>query len=146
MGPSDSFKEKKEIFEIGTPAYRQKLIDVWKKSINGNEKSWVLFENGTCVILLEPEKDLEKQAKEILSKWGKVQIGTPSADFGIITLDSGDGYAVSCHHPEIFTLILKEEGLDEDFKIGIEGRSHCDCDAEEPKVIHIEDKRTIETP
>lgn len=46
MGPSDSFKEKKEIFEIGTPAYRQKLIDVWKKSINGNEKSWVLFENG----------------------------------------------------------------------------------------------------
>ena len=39
MGPSDSFKEKKEIFEIGTPTYRQKLIDVWKKSINGNEKS-----------------------------------------------------------------------------------------------------------
>ncbi|HGH0035448.1 TPA: hypothetical protein ACJKFB_000164 [Neisseria meningitidis] len=117
MGSSDSFKEKKEIFE-----------------------------NGTCVILLEPEKDLAKQAKEMLSKWGKVQIGTPSADFGIITLDSGDGYAVSCHHPEIFTLILKEEGLDEDFKIGIEGRSHRDCDAEEPKVIHIEDKRTIETP
>ncbi|MGN5421542.1 hypothetical protein ACSVH3_09455, partial [Neisseria meningitidis] len=82
MGSSDSFKEKKEIFEIGTPAYRQKLIDVWKKSINGNEKSWVLFENGTCVILLEPEKDLAKQAKEMLSKWGKVQIGTPSADFG----------------------------------------------------------------
>ena len=106
----------------------------------------MLFENGTCVILLEPEKDLAKQAKEILSKWGKVQIGTPSADFGIITLDSGDGYAVSCHHPEIFTLILKEQGLDEDFKIGIEGRSHRDCDAEELKVIHIEDKRTIETP
>ena len=69
MGPSDSFKEKKEIFEIGTPTYRQKLIDVWKKSINGNEKSWVRFENGTCVILREPEKDLAKQAKDILSKF-----------------------------------------------------------------------------
>ena len=145
MGLSDSFKEKKEIFEIGTPTYNQRLIDVWKKSIKGDEKSWVLFENGTCVILLEPEKDLAKQAKEILSKWGRVQIGTPSADFDIITLDSGDGYAVSCHHPEIFTLILKEEGLDEDFKIGIEGRSNRDCDAEELNVIHIEDKRAIQT-
>ncbi len=145
MGLSDFFKNKKETFEIGTPAYSQKLIDVWKKSIKGDEKSWVLFENGTCVILLEPEKDLAKQAKEILSKWGRVQIGTPSADFDIITLDSGDGYAVSCHHPEIFTLVLKEEGLDEDFKIGIEGRSNRDCDAEELNVIHIEDKRAIQT-
>ena len=145
MGLSDSFKSKKEIFEIGTPAYNQRLIDVWKKSIKGDEKSWVLFENGTCVILLEPEKDLAKQAKEILSKWGRVQTGSPSAGFGIITLDSGDGYAVSCHHPEIFTLVLKEEGLDEDFKIGIEGRSNRDCDAEELKVIHIEDKRAIQT-
>lgn len=143
MGFLDFFK-KKEIVEIGTSSYNKKLIDVWKDSINGDDKSWVLFENGTIVILLEPEEDLAKQAKELLSEWGKVQVATPSADFSVIHLDNGEGYAVSCHHPEIFTLVLKQDGLDEDFKIGIEGRSNRNYDAEELNVIHIEDKRIKE--
>ena len=62
------FFNKKEIVGIGASSYNEKLIDVWKDSINGDEKSWVLFENGTCVILLEPEEDLAKQAKELLGK------------------------------------------------------------------------------
>ena len=70
MGFLDFFR-KKEIVGIGTSSYNKKLIDVWKDSINGNKKSWVLFENGTCVILLEPEEDLAKQAKKLLSEWGK---------------------------------------------------------------------------
>lgn len=104
----------------------------------------MLFENGTCVILLEPEEDLAKQAKKLLSEWGKVQVATSSADFGVIHLDNGKGYAVSCHHPEIFTLVLKQDGLDEDFKIGIEGRSNRNYDAEGLNIIHIEDKRIKE--
>jgi len=35
------------------------LIKAWRDTINGPNKSWVLFENGTCVILMEPEADLE---------------------------------------------------------------------------------------
>ncbi len=138
------FFNKKEIVGIGASSYNEKLIDVWKDSINGDEKSWVLFENGTCVILLEPEEDLAKQAKELLRKWGKVQVATPSADFDVIHLDNGKGYAVSCHHPGIFTLVLKQDRLDEDFKIGIEGRSNRNYDAEELNVIHVKDKRIKE--
>ncbi|WP_454905785.1 hypothetical protein [Aggregatibacter sp.] len=59
-------------------------------------------------------------------------------------MDNGEGYAVSSHHPEIFTLVLKQDGLDEDFKIGLEGRSNRNYDAEELNVIHIEDKRIKE--
>ena len=38
MGFLDFFK-KKEIVGIGTSSYNKKLIDVWKDSINGDEKS-----------------------------------------------------------------------------------------------------------
>ena len=33
------------------------LVRIWKDVIRGREKSWVLFENGTCVILMEPNGD-----------------------------------------------------------------------------------------
>ena len=32
-------------------------IDVWRRIIADPEKSWVLFDNGTCVILVEPVED-----------------------------------------------------------------------------------------
>ena len=33
------------------------LIAAWRANINGPGESWVLFENGTCVILMEPGSD-----------------------------------------------------------------------------------------
>lgn len=42
------------------------LAEVWRQIIIGDHKSWVLFANGTCVILMEPADDLASQATAIL--------------------------------------------------------------------------------
>lgn len=56
----------------------QTLVDIWREIIVGDEKSWVLFENGTCVILMEPGADLAAQATQIIREWGPVHAGSPS--------------------------------------------------------------------
>lgn len=44
---------------------RNALIGAWRDCIRGADKSWVLFAQGTCVILTQPEPDLAAQAREI---------------------------------------------------------------------------------
>ena len=39
--------------EHSTPDY----IASWRSCIQGEDKSWVLFEQGTCVILMQPENE-----------------------------------------------------------------------------------------
>ena len=34
------------------------LAAAWRDVINGPDKSWVVFENGTCVVLTDPADDL----------------------------------------------------------------------------------------
>ena len=121
----------------------RELIDTWRKIILVKEKSWVLFENGTIVILMKPEDDLEKQAISLMKEFGKVSAGNPAGDFSVINLSNDDGYAVTCHHPDIFTYVSPSEIEEntEDWKIGLLGRSKRDADAHELKIIYIEDNR-----
>lgn len=121
----------------------QQLIDAWKETINGPEKSWVLFENGTCVILMDPEKDLAAQATALLKEWGPVYPATPHGDFGTITLENGRGWVVYCHNNVILTFVGPDE-IDpdsEDVVIGLHGRSKRGQDAAGLRVIHVEDRR-----
>ena len=119
------------------------LIETWRKIIVGKEKSWVLFENGTVVILMQPETDLKQQAVRLLEKFGKVFAGTPAGDFSVIDLQEDDGWVVACHHPDILNYVspgeIEEEP--EDWKIGLTGRSKRNDDANELNIIHVEDKR-----
>lgn len=85
---------------------REALIGAWRDCIRGADKSWVLFAQGTCVILTQPEPDLAAQARALLAEWGAVQVGTPAGDFGVITLDNGRGWVVTGHHPDILTFVL----------------------------------------
>lgn len=121
----------------------QFLIDIWQKIIIGSNKSWVLFENGTCVILMEPEADLATQAINLMKKWGPVHVGSSAADFNVITLTEGPGWVVTCHHDDILTYVSEEEIDTEDTNlfIGILGRTKRSQDAESLNVIHLEDKR-----
>lgn len=48
------------------------LVAAWRAIIVGAGKSWVLFEYGTCVILMEPAEDLAEQATALLREWGPV--------------------------------------------------------------------------
>jgi len=119
------------------------LVDAWRRIIKGDHKSWVLFEHGTCVILMEPEQDLAAQARAIMAEWGPVHAGTPAGDFGVIHLQDGSGWAVYGHHPDMLTYVSRDElGPDPaEVAIGLHGRSKRDEDARTLSVVHVEDKR-----
>ena len=120
-----------------------KLIAAWRDTISGPEKSWVLFENGTCVILMEPEADLAAQATALLKEWGPVHAGSSFGDFGTIELEDGRGWVVTCHHNDILTFVGPDEVRHgaEEVAVGLYGRSKRGRDAEELRVLHVEDKR-----
>jgi hypothetical protein len=122
----------------------EELVEVWRQIIVGDSKSWVLFENGTCVILMQPESDLAAQATALLEEWGPVQVATPSADFNVIELAEQPGWVVTCHHPDILTYVPPDEFATPEpaeVLVGLAGRSMRDQDASDPHVVHVEDKR-----
>ena len=122
---------------------RAELVEAWRATINGPDKSWVLFENGTCVILMEPEADLSAQATALLKEFGPVSAGSSFGDFSVITLDDGRGWVVTCHHNDILTFVGPDEVRHgaEEVAVGLYGRSKRGQDAEELRVLHVEDKR-----
>lgn len=126
-------------------ADKDPLIETWRQIIEGDEKSWVLFENGTCVILVDPADDLAAQAVAILREFGPVQPGSPSADFGTVPLDKAPGWVVTGHHPDVLTYVDPGEVPEKDenttLAVGLIGRAQRDQDAQDLTVIHVEDKR-----
>ncbi|KAL5333783.1 hypothetical protein BJX70DRAFT_45398 [Aspergillus crustosus] len=119
---------------------------IWRSILtHGSTFSWVLFEHNTCVILTEPNTDdPATQAIEILKKWGPVHVGTPAADFNILDLpDETGGFIVLGHHNDVLNYVSPdavEEGTSH-MAIGLIGRGNRHRDAEELKVVHVEDKR-----
>lgn len=120
------------------------LVEAWRSIIRGPEKSWVLFANGTCVILMEPQENLARQAVELLREWGPVHAGTPAGDFDTIELEEGRGWVVTGHHNDILTYVAPDDvdpGEASDLMVGLIGRSKRGQDAEELRVLHVEDRR-----
>ena len=121
------------------------LIETWRGIIQGDSKSWVLFEHGTCVILMQPEDDLAAQAKALLAEWGPVQVGTDLADFNVVKLENDPGLGGYLPPPGYpLNAPADEDEAEEpaEIMVGLMGRSMRDEDAKELKVIHIEDKRS----
>lgn len=123
-------------------------IDLWRRLLNNNKKSWVLFEHGTCLILMKPESDLDKQAREIMSTDGPVRAGSAMGDFSIQKLvEPFTGYIVTGHHPDMINYISSEDdrlngqGITEQntFIVGILGRTDRDEDSKSLNIVHIED-------
>lgn len=120
------------------------LVERWRDIIVGPEKSWVLFKNGTCVILVEPEADLVAQAIALMKAWGPVRAGSSAGDFSVIALANAPGWVVTCHHKDILTYVDPDEVESRetsDLVIGLLGRSKRDRDAEDLEILHVEDKR-----
>ena len=127
--------------------YREsaKFVEVWHKIIVGEHKSWVLFRNGTCVVLKEPTTDLRAEALELMREWGPVHVGTPAGDFRVIGLKDYPGWVVACHHNDILTYVGPDEVSPEkrqDLQVGLLGRGKRAKDSSELAIIHIEDKRS----
>jgi hypothetical protein len=110
-------------------------IQTWRSIIQGDEKSWVLFAHGTCVILMEPAADPAAQAVAILRKWGPVHAGSPAGDFSVIELSEHPGWVVTGHHPDVLTYVGPDEvdGDGTDLTVGVLGRSKRDRDAAEAR-------------
>ncbi|GAA2655500.1 MULTISPECIES: hypothetical protein [Nonomuraea] len=120
----------------------ESVIATWRQLLHPG-RSWVLFANGTCVILMEPDGDLAGQARDLLREFGPVQAGTPAGDFTTIGLDDAPGWAVTCHHPDILTYVADDElEADDDLTVGLFGRGKRDQDGHELVVVHVEDKRS----
>jgi len=119
------------------------LISTYKKIIIDASISWVLFKNGTCVMLLKPQDDIKTQAIQILQTQGSVTAGTPSADFEVTKIPEINGWAVTGDYPGIIVYVSKEEvdSKKRDFEIGLIGRSKRERDAKELEVLHVEDKQ-----
>ena len=119
-------------------------VETWRKVITEDNKCWVIFENGTCVIIREPKEDLAAQAIDIMKEYGPVHVGTASADMGVIKLVNNLGWVVEGHHPDMLNYMSPDEFENEDpkdFVVGLLGRSKRELDSESLKIIHIEDKR-----
>lgn len=121
-------------------------VEIWRRILVGDSKSWVLFANGTCVILMEPEDDLAGQAIELMKQWGPVHIGSEAGDIGTILLPDALGWVVTCHHDDILTLVTRDEldGEPPDVMIGLQGRAKRHEDSQELRIIHVEDNRRHE--
>ncbi len=121
------------------------LVDTWRQIIADDEKSWVLFEHGTCVVLTTPGDDLAAQAVSVLRDSGPVHPGTPAADFGTVPLETTPGWVITSHHPDVLTYVSPEEiaqdGDNTPLAAGLYGRSKRDQDAHSLTVIHVEDNR-----
>lgn len=118
-------------------------IETWRRLLDP-AKSWVLFAQGTCVILMEPADDLAQQATSLLREYGPVRAGTPAGDFNTIDLDDAPGWAVTGHHPDILTYVDPSElESHDDLTVGLFGRSKRDQDGHDLTVIHVEDKRAF---
>lgn len=118
------------------------LVDVYKKIIIDPRMNWVLFKNGTCVMLLNPEDDIRVQAVKILKEHGQATAGTPSGDFEVTKIPEINGWVVTGDYPGIMMYVALEE-LDKnnsDFEIGMIGRTRRENDAKTLEVVHIEDK------
>ena len=119
--------------------------DVWHALITDKQKSWVVFEHGTCVVLVEPEADLEKQAKDLLAAYGPVHAGSSFGDFTVMELEAFPGWLVLGHHPDILNYVPPDEFEDDaapnDLMVGLIGRQFRDEDAKTLNVVHINDPR-----
>ena len=138
------FKKRKISPDSWPLASEEKFVEAWKHLVVGDEKSWVLFKHGTCVILTDPERELDKHAIRLIQQYGPVHPGGPAGDFGTMSVTDYQGWAVTGQHQDILTYVSPDEvpkDHDTDFEVGFYGRIKRDKDAKELAIIHIEDRR-----
>lgn len=120
----------------------EELVDIWRRILAPSGISWVLFENGTCVMLKEPEDELAGQAVDILGQFGPVHAGGPAGDFNVLGLKDGTGWLVTGHHPDVVTYVALDEPADPShLAVGLHGRTKRHQDGTELRVVHVEDVR-----
>ncbi|MGW2048280.1 hypothetical protein ACWCPF_24310 [Streptomyces sp. NPDC001858] len=125
-----------------TAVNTEMLIETWQRLLDDPQKSWVLFEHGTCVVLTAPDGDLAEQATEILREFGPAHAGSSAGDFGVIDLKDAEGWVVTGHHNDVLTYVGPDEPHDpSQIAVGLSGRSKRHRDGTELRIVHVEDRR-----
>lgn len=118
------------------PQNSEGLALVYKKIIEPKLKDWVIFEQGTCVIIYKTQGDLKNEAIEILKKYGLVTPGSSSADFQVLKINSG--WIVYGDQSGILNYVTEGEGRGkEDYEIGMIGRNKKEQDSKELNIIYV---------
>ena len=117
----------------------EKRIEVWRRILKPDQ-SWVLFENGTCVIWDGITDNPETYGINLLKAYGFVVPGTPAGDFNQKMMGNPPGMLVTYHHEHIMSFLLEEE-LDDPGVLSIPGiiaRHRRELDAKSLVIVHIE--------
>jgi hypothetical protein len=120
------------------------LIEAWRATLAGLDKSWVLFENGTCIVFTEPGGDLPAQATAILREFGPAGDGSEIGDFAAtVPLPDGRGWLVAGCHSDVVTFVGRDEVAfgTPDAAVGRLGRARRARDVEQLRVLYVEDNR-----
>ena len=117
------------------------IIEHIKKAINPEFKNWVVFSNGTYIIIEDSTiTDSKKKAIEIMKEYGPVYPGSPAGDISITKLSRTDGWVVGGYYYGMYTYVSPREMEKEnpgDIDVGLWGRQKRGKDAKELKVIYV---------
>jgi hypothetical protein len=120
---------------------QSEIIAHVKKAINPRFKTWVLFSNGTYVIIEDSTvADIRQKAIDIMKEYGPVNAGTPAGDMSITKLKHSDGWVVGGHYYGMYTYVNAleiQKDKPTDLDIGVFGRNKRSKDGKELKVIHV---------
>ena len=128
----------------------QELIKYTQLAINPKYENWILFENGTSIIIEDTSdsKEIKTQGLEKMKKFGPVRAGGSAGDFNVITLKETEGWLVSGHGYGMYTYVhpkeLPEDNPD-DYVIGLYGRSKRNLDGLHFKILCISSNGQITT-
>lgn len=118
--------------------------NVIEGKFHSKNKSWVLFENQTVVILEDAAQSAalaSEKATKIMKDYGPIHIGTPAGEFEVMSDDDSKGWIVTPGHCEnMFTYVDKRQANHGGGKmiIGLLGRAMRAKDGKNPIVIHVE--------
>jgi hypothetical protein len=116
------------------------LIENVKKAINPTFTNWVLFSNGTYIILADSiETDKKNKAIEIMKEYGPVFAGSPAGDITVTTLNLAPGWSVGGHYYGMYTYVDQKEMKPNptDLEVGLYGRQKRDKDGKELNLIYL---------
>jgi hypothetical protein len=118
------------------------LIERIKMALSPKVRNWVLFSNGTVVVIddMTKEENLKEKAIKHMKELGPVYPGSEAGDFGTIRLVNIDGWMVYGYGYGMYTYVHPHElknSNPNDIEIGIYGRCKRHKDSEELYIIYI---------
>lgn len=125
----------------------EEIVDAFRKTLKP-DRCWVLFANGTVVILPNPasksRENLTEEAKTFIKENGPVVPGTPLGDFNVFENKEAAGFFVTSHSEQLLTFVPNSAvsevagGPQNNMMVGLYGRSLRDEDAKGCEVVHVE--------